>query len=94
VGQSGNQVEQYLDSSRQTNHDIEQITIAIREISESTRAFVDGARQTRAAAQELEALAQRLREVAGMKSAVAQEKVIEKKQPGLIRKSGLRKFQS
>jgi len=94
VGQSGNQVEQYLDSSRQTNHDIEQITIAIREISESTRAFVDGARQTRSAAQELEALALRLREVAGMKSAVAQEKVIEKKQPGLIRKSGLRKFQS
>ena len=61
VGQSTSQIENYLGSSRQTGQDIEQITIAIREISESTRAFVDGARQARDAAKELEKLATRLK---------------------------------
>jgi len=71
VGQSTSQIENYLGSSRQTGQDIEQITIAIREISESTRAFVDGARQARDAAKELEKLASRLKNVSGGKADTA-----------------------
>ena len=68
VGQSTVQIENYLGTSRQTSQDIDQITIAIREISESTRSFVDGARQARDAAKELEKLASRLKLAAGIKA--------------------------
>ena len=68
VGQSTVQIENYLGTSRQTSQDIDQITIAIREISESTRSFVDGARQARDAAKELEKLASRLKLAAGIKT--------------------------
>ena len=68
VGQSTVQIENYLGSSRQTSQDIDQITIAIREISDSTRSFVNGARQARDAAKELENLASRLKLAAGIKS--------------------------
>jgi methyl-accepting chemotaxis protein len=68
VGQSTVQIENYLGSSRQTSQDIDQITIAIREISESTRSFVNGARQARDAAKDLEKLASRLKLAAGIKT--------------------------
>jgi methyl-accepting chemotaxis protein len=68
VGQSTTQIEEYLGSSRQTSMDIDQITVAIREISDSTRSFVEGARQARDAAKELEKLALSLRQVAEVKS--------------------------
>ena len=68
VGQSTVQIENYLGTSRQTSQDIDQITIAIREISESTRSFVDGARQARDAAKDLEKLASRLKLAAGIKA--------------------------
>ena len=91
VSESTSQVEQYLSSSHQTNQDLEQITIAIREISESTRAFVDGARQARSAAMELENLARRLRQSAGMEP--GQENTVKtNKKPVLERRlTGLRK---
>ncbi len=68
VGQSTVQIENYLGTSRQTSQDIDQITIAIREISESTRSFVNGARQARDAAKELDKLANRLKSAAGIQS--------------------------